>query len=462
MHPRRLFPVLLFTVLVLFVRALAAQTLAPTPPMGWNSWDSYGLTIDEEQFKANAQVLASLEQYGWQYAVIDEGWYLANPSGNTVPERQYTWSENGLLLPAADRFPSAANGAGFKPLADWVHAQGLKFGIHILRGIPRQVVAANLPIADSPFHASDAADTSSPCPWDDGNWGVKDNAAGQAYYDSMLRLYASWGVDFLKVDCIADNPYRPTEIRQIAEAIRKTGRPIVLSLSPGPTALAHAAEVGKSAQMWRITNDHWDGWTFTHKPGEGEFPFGLRDEFDRIAQWYVYVAPGNWPDADMLPNGWLGPHPGWGEARHSRYTPDEERTEFALWCITRSPLILGANLTRLDELTRSLIGNQNLLFMNQNITYSRPLDVSSLGPGFENARVWRATINEPGGRGYAEYFGFFNLADTPVTLRTTWKQLGLDAAKHSAQNLWDDSTTKDAKEIAVTLPPHGSAVFLVH
>jgi alpha-galactosidase len=461
MMPRRLLPVLLSAAL-LFAPSLAAQTLAPMPPMGWNSWDAYGLTIDEEQFRANAQVLAGLAQYGWQYAVIDEGWYMANPVGANLEARKYVWNRNGLLIPDSERFPSAANGAGFKPLADWVHAQGLRFGIHIVRGIPRQVVAANLPIAGTQFTAADAADTTSPCPWDEGNWGVKDNPAGQAYYDSLLRLYASWGVDFLKVDCIANRPYRPTEIRQIAEAIRKTGRPIVLSLSPGPTALEHAAEVAKYAQMWRIADDHWDGWTFAHKQGEGEFPFGLRDEFDRIAQWYAYVGPGNWPDADMLPIGWLGPSPGWGEARPSRLTPDEERTEFALWAITRSPLILGANLTRLDDVTRSLITNQNLLFMSQNITYSRPVDLSALGPGFENARVWRASINEPGARGYAEYFGFFNLADTPATLRTTWKQLGLDGQKHSAQNMGDDSTTKDAKEIGVTLPPHGSAVFEVH
>ncbi len=242
--------------------------------MGWNSWDAYGLTIDEDQFKANATVLASLEQYGWKYAVIDEGWYMANPAGHTLEERNYLWDANGVLIPVSSRFPSAANGAGFKPLADWLHAQGLKFGIHIVRGIPRQVVAANLPIAGSSFLAADAADTTSPCPWDAGNWGIKDNAAGQAYYDSMIRLYASWGLDFLKVDCISDHPYRPTEIRQIAEAIRKSGRPIVLSLSPGPTQLDHAAEVGKYAQMWRIADDHWDGWTFPRKP-DTEFPMGV-------------------------------------------------------------------------------------------------------------------------------------------------------------------------------------------
>jgi len=439
-----------------------AQTLAATPPMGWNSWDAYGLTIDEEQFKANTTVLASLEQYGWKYAVIDEGWYMANPAGKNLEQRKYLWNKNGLLIPVTARFPSAVDGAGFKPLADWVHAQGLQFGIHIVRGIPRQVVTANLPIAGTSFHAADAADQTSPCPWDEGNWGVKDNAAGQAYYDSMLQLYASWGVDFLKVDCVATNPYRPTEIRQIAAAIHKTGRLIVLSLSPGPTSLDDATAVAEYAQMWRITNDHWDGWNFHEIPYHNEFPFGLRNEFDRLAQWFTYVGPGNWPDADMLPEGWLGPSPGWGAPRQSRYSADEQRTEFTLWCVTRSPLIFGGNLTRLDALSRSLMTNQTLLFIDQNANYSRPVDLTALGPGFDDARIWRATIAEPGARGYAEYFAFFNIGDNPLTLHATWAQLGLDGAKHSARNVWDDSTTKESKEISITLPPHGSALFEVH
>jgi hypothetical protein len=438
-----------------------AQNPAPSPPMGWNSWDAYGLTIDEAGYRANATVLAGLKQYGWQYAVIDEGWYMENPFGDKLETKKYVWDGNGILIPAVSRFPSSAEGAGFKPLADWVHAQGLKFGIHIVRGIPRQVVDENLPIAGSSYHAVDAADKSSPCPWDDGNWGVADNAAGQAYYDSMLKLYAGWGLDFIKVDCISDHPYRITEIKQIAAAIGKTGRPIVLSLSPGPTQLEHAAEVGEYAQMWRISNDRWDAWTFTRRPGDGEFPFGLSGAFDRLAKWFPYAKPGNWPDADMLPWGWLGPHPGWGEPRQSRETQDERRAEFALWAIARSPLILGANLTRLDEFTRSLVTNQAMLFMNQNATYSHPLDAASLPAGFEHARVWRATIDSPGARNYTEFFAFFNLDDRPATLRATWKQLGLDGGKHQARNLWTDSASKESKELSVTLPAHGSAVFQV-
>jgi hypothetical protein len=461
MTRRTVFFAAIFSVMISAATLCPAQSPAPIPPMGWNSWDAYGLTINESDYRANATQLARMEQFGWKYAVIDEGWYMQNPFGHHVAERKYQWNANGILIPSLSRFPSAADGAGFKPLADWVHKQGLKFGIHIVRGIPRQVVEQNLPIAGTNFHAADAADTTSPCPWDDGNWGIKDNAAGQAYYDSMLKLYAGWGLDFIKVDCISDRPFRPTEIKQIADAIQKTGRTIVLSLSPGPTDLENHEFVGSYAQMWRIADDHWDVWTAEHTPEHGEFPFGLRDAFDRLAKWEVYVTPGNWPDEDMLPFGWLGPHPGWGEARESRLTHEEEKSEFTLWAIARSPLILGANLTKLDFFTQSLITNQMVIFMNQNATYSQPISSANLGPGFENARVWRATINEPGARGYTEFFAFFNLDDKPVTLHTTWKQLGLDGAKHQAQDAWSDNLTKDAKDVTVTLPAHGSELYQI-
>jgi hypothetical protein len=460
MKRRSLFFIAPFAFLACTIH-LNAQNPAPTPPMGWNSWDAYGLTIDEADFKANVKVLSGLKQYGWEYAVIDEGWYMQDPFASKLESRKYVFDGNGIQIPAVNRFPSAANGTGFMPLADWVHAQGLKFGIHIVRGIPKQVVRENLPIAGSSFHAAEAGDTSDTCPWDDGNYGVQDNAAGQAYYDSMMMKYARWGLDYIKVDCIGAHPYRPTEIKQIASAIRKTRRPIVLSLSPGPMQLENAAEVAEYAQMWRISDDHWDGWTFPHKPNDGEFPFGVRDAFDRLAKWFPNVAPGNWPDEDMLPEGWLGPHPGWGEPRQSRLTQDEQRTEFTLWAIARSPLILGTNLTKLDDFTKSLITNSTILFMNQNVTYSRPLDAANLPVGFENARVWRATIDAPGARNYAEFLAFFNLDEKPVMLHASWKQLGLEGRKHMVQDAWKEDTGRESTGINVILPAHGSAIYRI-
>ncbi len=419
--------------------------------MGWNSWDAYGFTIDEAQFRANVQVLARMKEYGWQYAVIDEGWYMQNPGGKNLAERNYLYDQNGLLAPVAARFPSAANGAGFKPLADWVHTQGLKFGIHIVRGIPKQVVDQDLPIAGSSFHAADAVDKQATCPWDDANYGVADNAAGQAYYDSMLKRYAQWGLDFIKVDCISDHPYRPTEIRQIAEAIRKTRRPIVLSLSPGPTRLDHAVEVAKYAQMWRIADDHWDGWSFKGK--SGEFPFGLSEEFDRIAQWNKFALPGNLPDPDMLPEVSLAPHPGWGEPRQSRYTEDEQRTEFTLWAISRSPMIFGGNLTALDEFTGKLMTAEEVLQIDQAASESGP----ALMPIDDGSPLpWRVWYARAGGKTYA---AVFNLADDTRTINVPWLSFHVADKPHAAYDVWAKRRVPMAKILQVALAPHGCALL---
>ncbi len=232
----------------------AEDKLAATPPMGWNSWDSYGLTVNETQFRANMVVMAAqLKEFGWQYVVVDEGWYLENPELTAMPERlRYTVNARGQYEPAVNRFPSAKSGEGFKPLSDAVHENGLKFGIHILRGIPKQTVLGNVRIGKTKYRAGLAADTTDKCPWNPDNFGVKANAAGQAWYDALMKQYASWGVDYIKVDCIASHPYKGAEIAMIHKAIGRSGRAMVLSLSPGPAALENAEEVGKNAQMWRI------------------------------------------------------------------------------------------------------------------------------------------------------------------------------------------------------------------
>jgi alpha-galactosidase len=242
--------------------------------MGWNSWDSYGLTVTEDQFKANVSWLHNhLQPLGWNYVVVDEGWYLHNPGAKGAAQG-FVMDATGRYQVAENRFPG-----GFKPLADWVHAQGLKFGLHIIRGIPREAVDKNLPIAGSSFHATDAANTSDTCRWNSDNYGLKANAAAQSYYDSVARLYAGWGIDFIKVDCIS-KPYQADEIRMMSAALKKTGRPIVLSLSPGPTPVEEADDIRKYAQLWRISDDMWDTWSAP----EGEtFPAGLVRQFDRTA-----------------------------------------------------------------------------------------------------------------------------------------------------------------------------------
>jgi alpha-galactosidase len=435
-----------------------AREVAPTPPMGWNSWDAYGLTIDEADFKANALELAKLRSFGWTYAVIDEGWYMGNPFGSKLRERQYLLDAHGLLIPVPDRYPSSAANRGFKPLADWVHARGLKFGLHIVRGIPKQAVEANQPIAGSSFHATEAADQADTCGWDDGNYGVRDNPAGQAYYDSMLSLYAGWGLDFIKVDCIADHPYKASEIRQIAAAIQKTGRPIVLSLSPGPTQPVHAAEIAQYAQMWRISNDIWDGWQFMHvPPKEDDFPIGVRDIFDRMQPWIGQAREGRWPDADMLPWGMLAPHPGWGKPRHSRLSLDEERTQLTLLAIARSPLILGANLTQLDAQTRALITNKEVIAVNQTARDNHPVD--NLPTGLEKVRVWVASGT--GRQQSLRFVAVFNLDDGPKSVDVPWSKLGVESGRLAVRDLWDGHRLAASDRLQVSLPTHGCALYAV-
>jgi len=294
----------LATISTVLAQKERTTELARTPPMGWNSWDAYGESVSEADVRANAQGMAqNLKSHGWEYIVVDMGWYITNHTGETnAKNSKYSLDEFGRFTPAPNSIPSANSGAGFKPLADYVHSLGLKFGIHILRGIPKQAVDANLPVEGSSFHAADAADTKDTCPWNPFNYGVDPaKPAGRAYYDSIARLYAQWGVDFLKVDCISSHPYKGEDIRMIREALDKTGRAIVLSLSPGPAPLDKAREMQRYAQLWRISDDVWDVWKTTEN-----FPQGPGNQFARTAAWAVHSGPGHWPDADMLPLGSFG------------------------------------------------------------------------------------------------------------------------------------------------------------
>jgi len=424
--------------------------------MGWNSWDSYGMTITEAEFKANVEWLHQhLQRYGWHYVVIDEGWYLAHPENSAHPG--YTLSKNGLYLPAIDRFPSVGSADSFKPIADYAHSLGLKFGIHIIRGIPRESVEKNLPIAGSAFHAADAADRADTCGWNSDNYGVKDNAAGQAYYDSLMHLYASWGVDFLKVDCIS-SPYKAPQIRMIDRAIAKTGRPIVLSLSPGPTPLADAEKVVQSAQMWRISNDFWDLWKGSND--QHSFPQNLMDQFALLAAWEPYAGPGHWPDGDMLPVGYIGPHPGWGKPRHSRLTHTDVRTLITLWSIARSPLILGANLTRMDPATEALLTNPEVLAVDQHTTGNHAVQQTgqAKNPHADDIAIWTAR------EGNNAILAVFNRTDREARVNMPpWPKLGdqFGLSQHSylVRDLWLRKTLGRRTSLSVTLPAHGAALY---
>jgi hypothetical protein len=411
--------------------------------MGWNSWDSYGTTVREEQVKANADAMArELASHGWQYIVVDIQWYEPNAQGHDyAPGAKLAMDKFGRLIPALNRFPSSANGAGFKPLADYVHSKGLKFGIHIMRGIPRQAVEVNTPIEGTPYHAADVADKDNPCRWNPDMWGVDTTKPGaQAYYDSIARLYASWGVDFIKADDMGSHLYQPAEIKALSLAIRKTGRPMVLSISPGPAPISEAEFFEKYAQIRRISDDFWDDWKL------------LKKQFDYARDWAPYVGKNDtWPDADMLPLGLLRVTAKEGGGSPSKFTSDEQRTLMTLWSIFRSPLIFGGDLPSLDPATLALITNNEVLVVNQHSTNNH----QSFEEG--NIRAWAA--DAPGGDDH--YIAVFNLGDNSQALDLPWARLGLSASSAEVRDLWSRTSLGRKNGVQIELRPHAGILYKV-
>ncbi|QDU58906.1 family 43 glycosylhydrolase [Aeoliella mucimassa] len=434
---------------------------AATPPMGWNSWDCYGSSVTEAEVRSNAEFMAEhLKQHGWQYVVVDIRWTVQNPA--TRPYNQtdpvFTLDEHGRFIPAPNRFPSSQDGAGFKPLADYVHSLGLKFGIHLMRGLPKAAIdpalgapAEGYPIADSQFTTRDVPVTDQGANWLRDMRGVRKSPAGQAYFDSMFKLYASWGVDYVKVDDL-NNPYaqpgeknyHADEIEMLRTAIDRCGRSIVLSTSPGPTPLDHASHIHDHANLWRVSNDFWDDWP------------ALRRQFRQLQLWTPYRSEGHWPDGDMLPLGRLAIRGERGGERTTRFTPEEQQTLITAWAIARSPLMFGGDLPTSDQETIDLITNPEVLAVNQH--GSRPQQVWR-----DASRIlWVSDAPDHVAAG-GKYLAVFNIADDNESFddRLDPKWLGL-APGVEVRDLW---TRQDLGKVAETLsiptPPHGSRLLLV-
>lgn len=426
-------------VLVTVATPLAAQQLAPTPPMGWNSWDSYGTTIRESEVKANADAMATLKRYGWEYIVVDIQWYEPNAKSHGYRAgAQLAMDDHGRLVPAANRFPSAKDGAGFKDLATYVHSKGLKFGIHIMRGIPRQAVAQNTPILGTAFHAADIANRNSVCTWNTDMYGVDMTKPGaQAYYDSLAAMYASWGVDFIKADDML-RPYHDAEIEALHKAIAHSGRAIVLSLSPGPAPVDKVTSLRANAQMWRIEDDLWDDWK------------SVKNMASRIENWWQLVEPGHWPDADMLPLGHIGIRAERGDDRQSRLTHDEQKTMMTLWGIARSPLMFGGDLATLDPFTRSLLTNTDVLAVNQHGIENK------LAYKDKDLRIWTAQTTN---RGASNYIAILNLGDQPIEQDVPWSTIEITNPQKPLRDTWTGTTLPASGTLRIRLNPHASMLL---
>jgi MYXO-CTERM domain-containing protein len=427
----------------------SGTTLRPTPPLGWNSYDSYGASIKEAEVVAQAQALkTTLQPFGWNQVVIDYRWY----------DPEDTLDANGRYLPSISKYPSATGSNGLKSVADQVHALGLSFGIHIMRGIPRAAVTANSPIANSTFHATDAGNVNDPCPWDTHMWGVNGaTAAGQAWYDALFAQYAQWGIDFVKIDDMLNNTtkvYHQAEANAIRNAINKTGRAIVVSFSPGPddpTWLpASVVNLNANADMWRVVDDFWDYNAITNLAGV----------FTSAGTWQAAanLAAGHWPDSDMLPLGYLGPRCEWHASGETTFTHNDQVTIMSLWSILPSPLIFGGNVqslttdTMTGPWTTALLTNEEVLAVNQDAGGTHAKRIVQQG----TTEVWARDIT--GGR---KAVALFNRGTADATVAVTFAQLGVTGTP-TVRDLWNRAdVTGMTTGISVNVPYSAAMMYVL-
>ena len=449
----------------------------PAPAMGWNSWDCFGAGVTEEQAMANADYMAkNLKSHGYDLVTIDIQWY--EPLAHTDIYRKgavLEMDEHGRLLPAGKRFPSTTDTRSFKPIGDKLHAMGFQFGLHLMRGIPRQAVdrdnvmiLGTEKLKEGGIHAADIADKtpSGLCRWNTDMYTVDMSKPGaQEYYDSVFALMASWGLDFVKVDDLS-SPYHTPEIEAIRKAIDKCGRKIVFSTSPGATPVSQGANVMMNANQWRVSNDFWDQWPL------------LQEQFARLDAWTPYRAAGHFPDADMLPVGQLQMWNNGDKGRPTRFTHDELYTLMTLWCMARSPLIIGADLPKNDDFTLQLLTNDEVLKVDQHSLNNR--QVAHDGAKYVwaadaegNSNKYVALFNAPAGRGRGRRGGGGGggggdatasapaSAPGPLTVSVTVRELGIDGKVTNVRDLWAHKDLGVEQEISAELQPHQAAMFEV-
>lgn len=401
------------------------RALTPRPPLGWNSYDCYGCSANQRVVRTNLDAFAKrLKPSGYEYFVIDNGWfaeYAIAPGDEFTREREASdirLDNNARQLPSKVSFPG-----GLKPLIDYAHSLGIKFGVHMMRGIPRKAVLLNQPVLGTNVTAADIANVNDTCKWCKYMYGVDmDKPGAQAYYNSVIDQLASWGIDFIKYDDIL---HKPREIEAVADAIAQCGRDIVLSLSPGDAMNPADIKAYSRANMFRITGDVWD-----KRPS-------LEWSFKRWQQVQDIQFDGLWPDLDMIPFGrlmvWNPATPGreecallagHGTERDDRFSPAQRRTFMAQRALAASPLFMGGELTMSSDEVINLITNEQMLACNQNGVTGRLVHRTA------QIDVWRTPHRRIKDAGW---FGLFNRTESPWKGVLNLQQVGADPKA----GLWD-------------------------
>jgi alpha-galactosidase len=424
------------------------KLLAQKPPMGWNSWNCLGWGANESEVRAAADYMAAnLKKLGYEYIVIDQLWYgdsLASNFEDFVHERisvkpSYRLDEFGRLLPDTIKYPSAKGSNGFKPLADYMHSLGLKFGVHLLRGIPWEAADKNLSIKGTGYKAAAIAQPGKGCDWYDGFYGVDMSKPGaQEYYNSVFKLFAEWGLDFVK----ADDMINTAEIEGMSKAARSSGRDIVLSVVPDDNI--PISFLKENVHMARTGYDFWDVWQM------------LKQAFPAAAKAVKNAEPGFWPDLDILPVGKIGKKISYKgpDERIANFNESELHTLFSLWYISKAPLMIGGYLPETDSITLKLLNNEEALSANRTGLHPRQVK-------FKNAIIiWTADIENSDDK----FLAFFNQWESkePVDIKINWADLGLKDKNYQVRDLWSKKDLGNFENLfSSKIEAHGAGLYRI-
>lgn len=416
-----------------------------SPFLGWNSYNCYGSHINEKLTWENLEAfIQKLKPYGYEYFVLDAGWYRhydlkPGEAWPTDGDKVYlNIDEFGRFIPSPVYFPD-----GFKAIIDYAHKHGVKFGLHLMRGIPREAVKKNLPIKGTKYFARDIVNVKDTCSWSVLNYGIDmDKPGAQEYYNSVLELLAVWGVDFIKYDDIV---HKPREINAVADAIAKTGKKIVLSISPGDDINPEYFETYKRAQMIRISRDIWD------------LKEDLEISFERWEQILPYADKGFWLDMDMIPFGHIRVNypvtrhilnSTRGYERMDYFSYAQKKTFITQRAMAASPLFMGGALTSSPKTVFELITNQDMLACNQNgVTGKLIKRISNYS---EKVDVWKTTHKTWDNEGW---IGVFNRNQYMELIRLKKEELGLNKGdSYQLYDIWGQRIIEDAETFIFEIP----------
>jgi hypothetical protein len=412
-----------------------------TPVLGWSSWSFIRNHPTAANIKAQARALheSGLQELGYQYVNLDDFWYEC-PGSQGPNVDQY-----GRWVTDPTKFPPDGNTNGMKVVANYVHSLGQKFGIYVTPGISKQAVAKKTTIKGTQYTADQIADPSIPsanynCK---GMVGINFNKPGaQAFINSWADMLASWGVDYVKLDGISNK--NTADIKAWSDAIRQSGRPMVLDVTQGSYTRAIAPVLMKYADQWEFAPD-----IECYKCEKNDSPYPLtswkdvENRFNYVAEWQPYAGPGGFNDYDSIEV---------GNSDNDGLTPAERQTQMSLWALGSSPFILGVDLTHLDPADLRFLKNTAVLAVDQDSIAAKRVVNSGSKQVFAKEETNGDVI-----------VGLFNTGgrEQKVSVQATAVGLPRSEKGYLLKNLWTDSTAKAGETISASVPSHGVVLYRV-